>query len=158
MPSLGIGIMSAFNTSLFYYSHGFSMRSRLIANYLSSDEVGLISDFLERSMGRFEKYNGLVRMAPQRFNTDELQRLYVRKYNLWDTAVKTQVPESSSRYLDIIRGNDEAAPCPIERFLKTFMQIIEQSIPPNKLEDLLARLESDVAKCEYQCPCPAEGV
>ena len=141
-----------------YYIHGFSMRSRFIANYLSSDEVELISDFLKLSRSRFEKYDGRVRMAPQRYNTNELQRLYIMKYNLWDKAVKTQVPESSSRYLDVLRGSDESDPCPIERFLKTFMQIIEQSIPPDKLNDVLRRLESDVVKCEYNCPCPADSV
>ena len=67
-----------------YYIHGFSMRSRFIANYLSSDEVELISDFLKLSRSRFEKYDGRVRMAPQRYNTNELQRLYIMKYNLWD--------------------------------------------------------------------------
>ena len=148
--------MSAFNTRLFYYNLGFIMCSRNIANYLSSDEVKLISEFLRRSMSRFEKYDGRIRMAPQRYDTEELQKLYIRKYYLWEKAVKTQVPNSSSSYLSLLKNSGEPNPCPIERFLKTLMQIIEQSIPPNKLNEVLRRLEAEVVKCHFTCPCPAE--
>ena len=132
------------------------MHSRYIDNYLSQEERELISMFIQRSMSRFEKYNGLIRMAPQRYNTDALQKLYITKYNLWEKAVKTQMSEAASTYLDIIRVSTNPNSCPIERFLKTFMQIIEQSIPPDKLSDMIGKLESEVVKCEFPCPCPAE--
>lgn len=132
------------------------MQTRSIDKYLKPEEIELISVFIQRSVNRFEKYDGLIRMAPQRFNTDALQKLYVKKYNLWDEAVKTKMPDTPSTYISLIRKSDNPNPCPIEHFLKTFMQIIEQSIPPDKLKDVLRRLDAELVKCEFPCSCPAE--
>jgi len=107
-------------------------------------------------MDRFEKHNGRARMAPKRFNTDELQKLYIAKYGEWDKAVKTQMPNAPSTYLDYIRKSDDPFSCPIEQFMKAFMQVIEQAIPPNRLQYMLRKLESGLEKCEYTCPCPSE--
>ena len=132
------------------------MRSRSIDNFLSQQENEYITSFIQNSIERFEKYDGLIRMTPKRFNTDELQKIYIAKYNLWDKAVKTQIPNTSSTYLDYLRKSDNPYPCPIEQFLKTFMQIIEQAIPPNKLQNMLSELETELTKCEFTCPCPSE--
>jgi hypothetical protein len=129
------------------------MRSRSIEYFLSPQDIELVTDFVRQSLERFEKYDGRARMAPKRFNTDELQRLYIVKYGEWDRAVKTRMPDASSTYLDFIR---ESGSCPIERFLKAFMQVIEQSIHPNRLQNMLQRLESELAGCEFSCPCPGE--
>lgn len=131
------------------------MRNRSIDNFLSTHDVELISNFIEHSMDRFEKYDGRIRMAPKRFNTDELQKLYIVKYNEWKDAVKTQVPSSSSTCLEIINRSYDF--CPIEQFLKTFMQLIEQSIPPNRLQNIHLKLEKGLPQCDFPCPCPAEA-
>jgi len=130
------------------------MSSRSIDNFLSQQENELITKFIQRSIDRFEKYNGIVRMTPKRFNTDELQKLYIAKYNLWDNAVKTQIPETSSTYLDNIKKSDN--PCPIDQFLKKFMQIIEQAIHPSRFQNILTKLETELIRCEFSCPCPTE--
>ena len=132
------------------------MRSRSIDNYLYPEEIELISTFIQRSMSRFEKYDGRIRMAPQRYNTDTLQKLYMKKYNLWEKAVQTQMPDAPSTYHSLLKKSDNPNPCPIEHFLKRFMQIIEQSIPPSKLNEVLRKLEAELIKCEFPCPCPAE--
>ena len=133
------------------------MRSRSIDKYLSPRDIELITNFIHISIERFEKYDGRIRMAPKRFNTKELQKLYIEKYNLWDKAVKTQMPDSSSTYLEFIRENDDPYPCPIEQFLKAFMQIIEQAIPPNHLQKILQKLENELNQCTFPCPCPSES-
>jgi hypothetical protein len=132
------------------------MRSRPIDNYLSQEERNLITAFLIRSIERFETYNGRIRMTPQRFKTNELQELYIKKYNQWEKAVKTRVPNSSSTYLNMLRESDRSNPCPIETFLKSFMQIIQQAIPPGKHSNMLQKLEVDLMECGFFCPCPAE--
>ena len=125
-------------------------------NFLSQQENELITDFIQYNIERFEKYDGRIRMTSKRFNTDELQKIYIAKYNLWDKAVKTQMLDTSSTYLDHLRKSGIPDPCPIERFLKTFMQIIEQAIPPSKLQDMLSKLETELSRCEFSCPCPSE--
>jgi hypothetical protein len=107
-------------------------------------------------MNRFEKYDGRIRMTPQRYNTDELQELYISKYNLWDMAVKTQMPKTSSTYINFLRKSGTPIHCPIEQFLKILKQIIEQAIPPSKLNDVLQKLETELIECEFSCPCPSE--
>jgi hypothetical protein len=132
------------------------MRSRSIDNYLSQEEGNLITAFVIHSIERFENYNGRIRMTPQRFKTNELQELYIKKYNQWENAVKTRVPNSSSTYLNRLRESDKSNPCPIEKFLKSFMQIIQQAIPPSKQSYMLQKLEVDLMECGFFCPCPAE--
>lgn len=132
------------------------MRSRSIEYYLSQEERDLISTFIERSIERFEAYDGRIRMTPRRFNTDELQRLYIRKYNEWEEAVKTQTLDSSGSYLDVLRESGRVYPCPIENFLKMLMQVIEQAIPPDRYSNMLRKLEADLLSCDFSCPCPAE--
>jgi hypothetical protein len=132
------------------------MRSRSIEYYLSQEERDLISTFIERSIERFEAYDGRIRMTPRRFNTDELQRLYIRKYNEWEEAVKTQPLDSSGSYLDVLRESGRVYPCPIENFLKMLMQVIEQAIPPDRYSNMLRKLEADLSSCDFSCPCPAE--
>ena len=132
------------------------MRSRSIEYYLSQEERDLISTFIERSIERFEAYDGRIRMTPRRFNTDELQRLYIRKYNEWEEAVKTQSLDSSGSYLDVLRESGRVYPCPIENFLKMLMQVIEQAIPPDRYSNMLQKLEADLSSCDFSCPCPAE--
>lgn len=132
------------------------MCSRSIDNYLSREELELISAFLEHTMKRFDAYDGRVRMAPQRFKTDELQKLYIEKLGEWKKVVETRIPDSSSTYLDLLRMSEDSIQCPIERFLKALMQIIQQAIPPSKHKDMLQKLETGLVKCEYSCPCPAE--
>lgn len=139
-----------------YYYYDSRMRSRSIDNFLAQQENMLITYFIQNSIDRFEKYDGRIRMVPKRFNTDELQILYIAKYNLWDKAVKTQMPDTSSSYLDYLRKSDNPYPCPIEQFLKTFVQIIEQAIHPSKLQNMLQKLENELTKCEFPCPCPSE--
>ena len=68
------------------------MRSRSIEYFLSQEERELISMFIERSIERFEAYDGRIRVTPRRFNTDELQRLYIGKYNEWEEAVTAKAP------------------------------------------------------------------
>lgn len=131
------------------------MRSRSIDNYISPQEIEQITEFIQQSTDRFEKYDGRIRMAQQRFNTDQLQKLYIAKYSRWEKAVKNKNPDTSSTYLDMIRS-DNPSPCPIDQFLKTLMQIIEQAIPPNQLNNILQKLETDLTKCEFPCPCPSE--
>ena len=121
------------------------MRNRAIDNYLSREEIELISAFLQLSMNRFEKYDGLTRLVPSRYNADELQKLYISKYNLWEKAINTARKQSGNLF-----------PCPIEQFLKTFKQVIEQGIPPSKLNDMLQKLETELIECEFSCPCPSE--
>ena len=130
------------------------MRQRSIEYFLSPQDVELINGFIQNSLERFEKYDGRARLAPKRFNTDELQKLYIAKYGEWDKAVKTQTPDGLSCYLDLLR--DGGAPCPIEQFLKELMQAIEQAIHPNRLQFMLHRLESGLDGCEFSCPCPSE--
>jgi hypothetical protein len=132
------------------------MRSRSIENFLSPHDIESITEFIQQSMERFEKYNGIIRIMPQRYNTDELQKLYIKKYGEWDKAVKTQMPGSSSTYLDVIRKSDSLYPCPIEQFFKTFIQVIEQAIPPTRLQKLLQKMETELPSCEFPCPCPSE--
>lgn len=132
------------------------MRSRSIDNYLSREELELITAFLDHSMKRFDTYDGRVRMAPQRFKTDELQKLYIEKLGEWEKAVENPIPDSSSTHLDLLRMSEDSIQCPIERFLKALMQIIQQAIPPSKHKDMLQKLETGLVKCEYSCPCPAE--
>ena len=132
------------------------MRSRSIDNFLSPHDIELITKFIQQSMNRFEKYDGIIRMMPQRYNTDELQKLYIKKYGEWGKAVKTQMPDNSSTYLDVIRKSGNPFPCPIEQFLKAFMQVIEQAIPPTRLQKLLQKLETELTSCEFPCPCPSE--
>jgi len=128
------------------------MRQRSIEYFLSPEDVELINGFIENSLERFEKYDGRARLAPKRFNTDELQKL--TKYGEWDKAVKAEVPDGSSCYLDHIR--ESGGSCPIEQFLKELMQVIEQAIHPNRLQNMLHRLESGLDGCEFSCPCPSE--
>lgn len=132
------------------------MRSRSIEYYLSQEERDLISTFIERSIERFEAYDGRIRVTPRRFNTDELQRLYIRKHNEWEEAVKTQPLDSSGSYLDVLRESGRVYPCPIENFLKMLMQVIEQAIPPDRYSNMLQKLEADLVSCDFSCPCPAE--
>lgn len=132
------------------------MRSRSIDNYLSHEERELITAFLQLSLNRFEKYDGLIRIAPQRFNSDELQKLYIDKLRRWEKSVKTEIPDSSSTYYDVIRESEDMNSCPIEDFLKAFMQVIQQAIPPSKHSEILLRLENDLVGCNFLCPCPAE--
>ena len=132
------------------------MRSRSIEYYLSREERDLISTFIERSIERFEAYDGRIRVTPRRFNTDELQRLYIRKYNEWLDAVKTQTLDSSGSYLSVLRESGRVYPCPIENFLKMLMQVIEQAIPPDRYSNMLQKLEADLLSCDFSCPCPAE--
>ena len=132
------------------------MRSRSIDNYLSTQDIALITKFIHHSIERFEKYNGRIRMAPNRFNTDELQKLYIVKYNEWDKATRAHMPDSSATYLEFIRKSSGPYPCPIEQFLKTFMQIIEQSIPPNRLQNMMQKMENELTQCIFLCPYPSE--
>ncbi len=132
------------------------MRSRAIDNYLSPQERELITVMIKNSMARFQAYDGRLRMAPRRFNTDDLQKLYIEKYGEWSKTVKTKVPDGSSTYLDLIRSSDNLSACPIEQFLKALMQLIEQAIPPSKLNNMLQKLETDLTQCEYPCLCPSE--
>jgi hypothetical protein len=132
------------------------MHSRSINNYLSKEEIELLTTFISLSMKRFENYNGRIRMTPKRFNTDELQELYIEKYNEWEKAVKTQTPDSSRTHLILLRESDVANPCAIEKFLKALMQLIHQSIPPSKHRNILQKLEVDLMECNFSCPCPAE--
>jgi hypothetical protein len=139
-----------------HYYHDSPMRSRSIDNYLSPHDIELISNFIQQSVERFEKYDGRIRTSPQRFNTAELQKLYIEKYNLWDKAVKNPLPNSSSTYLDQIRNSDDKSACPIEQFLKTLMQVIEQAINPIRYQGFLQKLEKELITCEHLCPCPSE--
>ena len=131
------------------------MRLRSIDNYLSQEEMDLINAFLQDSIYRFENYDGRIRMAPKRLKTDDLQKLYIAKYGRWEKAVRTQIQDSSSTYLNLLRES-VLTPCPIERFLKVLMKIIEQAIPPGKHRNMLQKLEVELDKCEFSCPCPAE--
>jgi hypothetical protein len=131
------------------------LRSRSIDNYLSAEEKEQITFFIQKSIERFEKYDGRIRMTPKRYNSDELQKIYIEKYNLWEKAVNNKVPDTSSTYIDLFRQND-SNPCPVEQFLKALMQIIQQAIPPRKYENILDKLETNLVKCKFTCPCPAE--
>ena len=71
------------------------MRSRSIEYFLSQREIEVLNSFIRVSVERSEKYDGRIRMAPRRLNTDELQKLYILKLNEWKSAVKAQVPDSS---------------------------------------------------------------
>ena len=132
------------------------MSSRSIDNYLSQEERDLINGFLIRSIERFETYNGRIRMTSRRFKTNELQELYIKKNNQWENALKTRVPDSSSTYLNLLRASDRSNTCAIENFLKSLMQIIQQSIPPSRFRNILHKLELDLISCRFSCPCPSE--
>ena len=132
------------------------MRSRSIEWFLSQEERELISTFIERSIERFEAYDGRIGVTPRRLKTDELQRIYIRKHNEWEDAVKTKAPGSPGNYLDVLRKSGRVYPCPIENFLKMLMQVIEQAIPPGRYSSMLQKLEADLLSCDFSCPCPAE--
>lgn len=132
------------------------MRSRSIDNFLSQQEIELITKFIQHSMDRFEKYDGIIRMNLQRYNTDELQKLYIFKHTEWDKALKTQMPQSSSTYIEFLRESDDPYPCPIEQFFKAFMQVIEQAIPPKRFQNILNKLENELIQCIFPCPCPSD--
>ena len=129
------------------------MRSRSIEYFLSQRDVEVLNSFIRSSVERSEKYDGRIRMAPRRLNTDELQKLYILKYNEWESAVKAQVPDSSYCYLDLIR---QGVSCPIEVFLKALMQVIEQAIPAGRFQGIVEKLETGLIECEYTCMCPSE--
>ena len=130
------------------------MRSRSIEYFLSQRDVEVLNSFIHSSVERSEKYDGRIRMAPRRLNTDELQKLYILKLNEWDSAVKAQVPGSSYCYLDLIRQG--GVPCPIEGFLKALMQVIEQAIPASRFQGVVEKLETGLVECEFLCSCPSE--
>ena len=132
------------------------MRSRSIECFLSQEERELISTFIERSIERFEAYDGRIGVTPRRLKTDELQRIYIRKHNEWEDAVKTKAPGSLGNYLDVLRESGRVYPCPIENFLRMLMQVIEQAIPPGRYSNMLQKLETDLLSCDFSCPCPAE--
>ena len=130
------------------------MRSRSIEYFLSQRDVEVLNSFIRSSVERSEKYDGRIRMAPRRLNTDDLQKLYIAKYGEWDKAVKAEVPDGASCYLDLIREGD--APCPIEGFLKALMQVIEQAIPASRFQGVVEKLETGLVECEFLCSCPSE--
>ena len=131
------------------------MRPRSMDKDLSKEEKHLITTFLQKSIYRFENYDGRIRIAPKRFKNEELQKLYIAKYGRWKKAVTNFTQDSSSTYLELFRES-VLTPCPIERFLKAVMQISNQAIPPSKHRNLLQKLETDLVNCKFSCPCPAE--
>ena len=93
---------------------------------------------------------------PKRLNTDALQELYIKKHSNWENAVKTQVANTSSTYLSMLRNSDRVNPCAIENFLKSLMHLIQQGKIPSEQVNMLQVFEKDLSECGYSCPCPAE--
>lgn len=132
------------------------MKSRILGNYLSQDEITLINIFIENSMKRFQTHDSRLRTTPKRLNTYELEELYIKKHHIWETAVKTKTPDNSSTYLSVLRKNEKIGRCPIEYFLKSLMRLIQQGSLPTKELDMIQILEKELQECAFLCPCPAE--
>ena len=88
---------------------------------------------------QFEKNNWRDRISPNRFNIDELQRLYIINMVI---GIKQYVLRHQAPHLPILRLSEKVMTltCPFEQFLKALMQVIKQAIPPNKLQNTLQKL------------------
>jgi hypothetical protein len=110
---------------------------RNIDCYLTDEEKSAISDYL---------LYGLI--------AENLTQIEAKRRLEYNKQINKMVPNTALTYQTFNQKNDII--CPIEVFLNSFSNILENAKLRPENQDLLKKLETGISECGASCPCPAE--
>ena len=130
--------------------------TRSIDNFLTAEEIQLISDFIswkerEASIYVLGKIPEAATEQNERY-IKKIKDLRQTKYNQWKARVDNISYDPTQTWHTKIRNGE--IECPINDFLISFKKVIESDTPLYEEHNLLQKLEQ--ALCGFGCPCPAD--